>query len=210
MKQTRHSLRFPSAHNSHSIRSAVLKSTCRIRIDSGMCREWKVTNQGRACGTADADAESSRERGLVINLLPQQSVGLYFLPLLRTIFFEFSPRTHLFSKMIQLTHWRHIHKALYCMLFVIFESFWELITLKHTDERGNILYRVHSRLEKEAKQPTYSRIPPYFPELSCRGKKRATIMHRIMHNHGSESMQSILDLDRSLRCKLKMNRCKVE
>lgn len=40
----------------------------------------------------------------VINLLPQQSVGLHFLPLLRSIFSGFSLRTHLFSKMIQQTH----------------------------------------------------------------------------------------------------------
>lgn len=101
------------------------------------------------------------------------------------------------------------------MLFVMFESFGELITLKHRDERGNILYRAHLRLEKEAKQPTYSRTPPLFPEFHCKERRKkkkkkerkATIMHHIMHNHGSKTMQSILDLDCSLQCKLKMNRC---
>lgn len=66
------------------------------------------------------------------------------------------------------------------MLFVMFESFRELITLKHRDERGNILYRVHLRLEKEAKQPTYSKMPPLFPELLCKKS----------HNHASHNAQS--------------------
>lgn len=149
-----------------------------IHIDSGMCHKTKVTNQGSVCIIAGANTESSREPRVVINLLPQQSVGLYFLPLLRTVFFEFSLRTHLFSKMIQHTHWRHIHKALYCMLFVMFESFGELITLKHIDERGNILYRVHLR-----KQPTYRQNASSFSRVALQKNPKK-------HNHASHNAQS--------------------
>lgn len=70
------------------------------------------------------------------------------------------------------------------MLFVMFESFGELITLKHREERGYILYRVHLRLEKEAKQPTYSKKPPLFPVLLCKKRKK-----KKSHNHASHNAQ---------------------
>lgn len=173
--------------------SAVLSSSdlLHIHTDSGMCRERKVTNQGSVCIIAGANTESSRERRVVINLLPQQSVGLYCLPLLRTIFFEFSLRTHLFSKMIQQTHWRHIHKALYCMLFVMFESFGELITLK---QRWTWQHTLQGTFETWKGSKTNQPIAKCLLSFSfAKKKKKATIMHHIMHNHGSKTMQSILD-----------------
>ena len=123
-----------------------------------------------------------KQRVKVINILPQQSVGLHFLPPSRAVFFEFPLRTHLFGKMIQQTHWRHIHKALYCMLFVMFESFGELITLERRHGRGNVLHRVHlrPRKRKQNSRPA-AKCLLFFPGFALQ-KKRATVMHQIVHN----------------------------
>ena len=69
------------------------------------------------------------------------------------------------------------------MLFVMFESFGELITLERGDERGNILYRVHLRLEKgrENKRPI-AKCLLFF--LCCTARKKKS------HNHASHNAQN--------------------
>lgn len=150
-----------------------------------------MTNQGSVCIIARTYTESNTQ----YNKPASTAIcWVIFPPPVENHILRFALGAHLFSKMIQQTHSRHIHKALYCMLFVMFESFRELITLTHRDERCNILYGVHLRLEREAKRPIYSEMPPLFPELQsifflpC--NSQATIMHHIMHNTGSEHSRS--------------------
>lgn len=75
-----------------------------------------------------------------MNLLPQQST---FPPPAETLIFEFPLRADFIfiffpSKVIQQTQQKHIQKALYCERFVMFESFGELIDLRHRREHGTL------------------------------------------------------------------------
>lgn len=74
-----------------------------------------------------------------MKLLPQQST---FPPPAETLIFDFPLRADFFffssSKVIQQTQREHIQKALYCKLFVVFESFGELIDLRHGREHRTL------------------------------------------------------------------------
>ena len=147
----------------------------------------------------------SREWGEVINFPPQQS-GLQSLHLLTTIFFEFSPRKHLFSKMIQQTHWRHIHQE-HAVCYVC--ELWGTHNSQAKKMNAATYFTGSIRRSKNNKP-----IAKYFFSQSCaieggKKKEKATIMSHnaqsCLRNHAVHLIFGLLPTVE--KKKLKMKRC---